>query len=62
MNPGDNYPQQQGPVLVPPQNQPVAPGAVSFLSYLMKFQKFCSNFAKKIFRWAINFLQMSYEF
>lgn len=35
MNPRDNYQQQQPPVLVPPQNQPQGPGAVSNNSYLL---------------------------
>lgn len=46
MNPGDNYPQQQTPVIVPPQGQPTGPSAVSFYSYFMRFQPNYENFIK----------------
>lgn len=48
MNPGDNYPQQQPPVIVPPQNQPQGSGAVSFLSYLLRFHEIYKTFHQKI--------------
>lgn len=36
MNPGDNYPQQQAPVLVPPQGQIQPPNAVSIVEHSSK--------------------------